>query len=251
MRAARRGAALLAAVATAVLLVLAAAGRRVDEGAVLLSVSTVGGVLAVGALGVQPWLATRRRARAHTALGVAVLVLVAAHVLALLVLSPDDARYAMSPDGPTRARMAVLSLVLLALVGLLGGLRRRLGWSSPTWRLLHGGFAALAGVLGVGHAVLTDGALDAVAAPVGTVALVLLGGLGLVGAGVARSRPRARTPPSPDVPGPGASAQASTGSGTSSRSGNGKSSSSRSTTPRSPRTATTPSASASSSARPR
>ena len=96
----------------------------------------------------------------------------------------------MSPDGPTRARMALTSLVLLAVVVVLGVSRRRLGWSRPTFRLLHGGFALLAAVLGIGHAVLTDGALEGV----GTVVLVASGVLAVAGtaAGVlSRRRPRA------------------------------------------------------------
>ena len=193
----------LAVLGTLVLFALAVAGRRGDAGAGLLGTSTVAGVLAVGALAAQPWLAgARRRARrVHTTLGVVALGCVVVHVVALLLLSPDDALFAMSPAGPTRARMAVLALVLLALVGLLGGARRRSGWAAPTWRLLHAGFAVLAVALGVGHAVLTDGALDVVAAPAGAAVLLLLGGLGVAGtaapalerrarAGRVRTRPR-------------------------------------------------------------
>ncbi|WP_026204773.1 hypothetical protein [Actinomycetospora chiangmaiensis] len=145
---------------------------------VVLVVSTVTATLGVAGLAAQPWLA---RHRAHTAVGLAVLTLVAVHVVALFVLSPDDALFAMSPDGPTRARMALISLVLLVVVVLLGVARRRLGWSGPTFRLLHGGFALLATVLGVGHAVLTDGALEGW----GTVVLLASGVLSVAGGAVA------------------------------------------------------------------
>ncbi|WP_433798927.1 hypothetical protein [Actinomycetospora sp. CA-084318] len=142
----------------------------------VLVASTLSATVAVAALAAQPWLA-RGRLRAHVSVGAAVLVLVVVHVVALLVLSPDDALFAMSPDGPTRARMALISLVLLVVVVALGGPRRRLGWSGPTFRLLHGGFALLATVLGVGHAVLTDGALEGW----GTVVLLASGVLSVAG----------------------------------------------------------------------
>lgn len=160
-------------------LVVALASPHLAGAPVVLVVSTLTAVVAVAGLAAQPWLARRR---AHTAVGLAVLALVGAHVVALLVLSPDDALFAMSPDGPTRARMALISLVLLAVVVLLGLARRRLGWSGPTFRLLHGGFALLATVLGVGHAVLTDGALEGW----GTVVLVASAALSVAG-GVAAS----------------------------------------------------------------
>lgn len=178
-------------------------------GPVLLSVSTVVSVLAVVALAVQPWLVAGRHRRTHVRLGAAVLGLVGVHVLALLALSPDDALLAMSPAGPTRARMAVLSLVLLVAVGLLGGLRRRLGWSGATWRLLHGGLAALATALGVGHAVLTEGTLDVVAPGAGTAVLVVLGLVGLAGIAAARGRVRPGSAPGPRDPGHRGAAPAS------------------------------------------
>ena len=182
--AARVAAAVVAGAAVLVPLVLALTDSHLTGAPVLLVASTAAGTVAVAALGLQPWLVVlrrSRRARAHTAVGVATALLVAVHVAALVVLEPDDAAFAMSTDGPTRARMALLATVLLVVVVALGLLRRRLGWSGPTWRLLHGGFALLAVVLGVGHAVLTDGALDGV----GTAVLLSLGVLGVLGAVVA------------------------------------------------------------------
>lgn len=197
----RRVVAGLALLGSLTLLALTAAADRLDEGTALLAVSTVAAVLAVAAMALQPWLATdRRRARIHVLLGATVLALVAVHVLALLVLSPDDALFAMSPAGPTRARMAVLSLVLLVAVGLLGALRRRLDWSGATWRLLHGGLAALAVALGVGHAVLTDGALDVVLPGLGTGVLVVLGLVGLAGVLAARAAGPVGAPGPPGPP---------------------------------------------------
>ena len=162
---------------------------------VLLVASTVVAVLAVAGITAQPWLA-RVRGNAHAATGLVVVTLVLAHVAALLALSPDDALFAMSPDGPTRARMALTSLVLLAVVVVLGASRRRLNWSRPTFRLLHGGFALLAAVLGIGHAVLTDGALEGV----GTAVLIASGVLSVAGSGaglLSRRRPARAAPAAP------------------------------------------------------
>ena len=61
-------------------------------------------------------------------------MLVLVHIGALFVESADDTLFAMSPDGPTRARMATIALVIVA--GLGAG-RRRLPVSGTTWRILH------------------------------------------------------------------------------------------------------------------
>jgi len=89
------------------------------------------------------------------------------------------------------ARMALLSLVgLFVVVGLgLGRPRLRRWMSGWTWRVLHAFCAALVIVLGVGHAVLTDGALDGPGTPL----LLGLGVLGLAALLAARARP-AREP---------------------------------------------------------
>jgi predicted ferric reductase len=182
----------------AVPLVLALTDRHLAAAPALLVVSTATGALAVSALALQPLLVTRarapgrqpgrRRVRAHQALGAIALTLVLVHVGALFVLETDDAVFALSPDGPTRARMALMATIALLAVVALGALRRRLPLAPDTWRILHGFLAALVIVLGIGHAVLTDGALD----EAGTVVLLALGAVGLVAAlvrlvGTARS----------------------------------------------------------------
>ena len=158
------------------LLGLAAAAPHLAAASPVLVVSTLAACVAVAALAAQPWL-TRRKVGAHVRVGGVVAVLVAVHVIALVVESPDDALYSMSIDGPTRARMALIATVLLAVVVLLGVLRRRLRWSAATWRFVHGSLAGLVVVLGVGHAVLIQGALDGW----GTAVLLALGALGAVG----------------------------------------------------------------------
>jgi predicted ferric reductase len=121
---------------------------------------------------------------------VVALALVLAHVGALYLLSPEDTRFALSPDGPTRARMAVLGTVALVVVVGLGLARERLPMARATWRVLHAFFATLVLALGLGHAVLTDGALDGA----GTVVLLVLGGVAAAGVAATQLR-RGRRPP--------------------------------------------------------
>jgi predicted ferric reductase len=116
-------------------------------------------------------------------------VLVLGHVGALFVLSPDDAWFAMSPDGPTRARMALIATIALVLAVALGTLRGRLRWHPTTWRVLHGYLAIVVIALGLGHALLTDGALDGAGTAV-LVALMATGLLGVPAAFLVRSRLR-------------------------------------------------------------
>ncbi len=147
----------------------------------LLTASTTCAALAVGALAVQPLLAARggRSVRSHRILGTSIVVLVLAHIATLLVLAPDDALFAMSPDGPTRARMALIATIALLAAAVLGATGPRLPLSRTTWRILHAYLATLVVVLGVGHAVLTQGALDGAGTPL----LLALGAIGLLGVG--------------------------------------------------------------------
>jgi hypothetical protein len=103
----------------------------------------------VSALALQALLAATGRIGAHRLLGGIALLLVLAHIGGLALVSLEDTLFAMSPDGPTRARISV------------------------------------------GHAVLTDGAMDGA----GTTVLLLLGAAGLGGvlvAYAARSRTAGR-----------------------------------------------------------
>ena len=179
-----------ALVVTAVPVALALTDRHLAGASPALVLSTTAGALAVSALAMQPLLARSRRITRHQILGTVVLCLVLVHVAALFAESPEDAWFALSPDGPTRARMALIALIALVGVVSLGALRTRLPLSPGTWRVLHAYLAVVVITLGVGHAVLTDGALD----DAGTAVLVVLGALGLLGipaAHVTRTR-RAR-----------------------------------------------------------
>ena len=160
-----------------------------------LVVSTAAAALSVSALALQPLLAATGRIRRHRALGAIALVLVLAHIGGLALVSVEDTLFAMSPDGPTRARMALIATIALVLSVALGLARRRLPFGPGTWRILHGYLAVVVIVLGFGHAILTDGALDAA----GTVVLVAAGrrGAGPRRRGLRRPRPglKRRRPP--------------------------------------------------------
>jgi predicted ferric reductase len=77
--------------------------------------------------------------------------------------------------------MALIATIALVLVVALGIARRRLPVAASTWRILHGYLAAVVIVLGFGHAVLTDGALDGA----GTAVLLILGGAALLTVAIA------------------------------------------------------------------
>ncbi len=187
-----RGVALAAAASAVVALPLSLAltDRHLADASAALVLSTVAGTLAASALAIQPLLARRRRIARHQLVGAVVLGLVLVHVGALFVESPGDARFALSPDGPTRARMALIATIALFAVVALGALRNRLPLAPATWRLLHAYLAVVVIALGIGHALLTDGALDGA----GTTVLLACGAIGLLGvpaAHVVRTR-RAR-----------------------------------------------------------
>ena len=185
----------LAALAVLVLVVPAAIAltdAHLAAGPTALVVSTLAATLAVSALAVQPFLVALggQLLRWHRVLGTVTFALVLAHVGGLFVVSAEDTLFALSPDGPTRARMALMATIALAVVVVLGAGRARLPLSTTTWRVLHAFFAVLVVVLGVGHAVLTDGALDGVGTPV----LLVLGAAALGGIAAAAVR-RARHVP--------------------------------------------------------
>ncbi|MEA2179212.1 MAG: hypothetical protein QOG77_2509 [Solirubrobacteraceae bacterium] len=181
---------LLAAAALAVVavpLVLALTDRHLSGASTALVVSTATGAIAAAVLALQPLLAVGRRISRHQLVGAIALALVLVHVGALFVESPSDAWFAMSPDGPTRARMALIATVALILGATLGVLRFRLHWHPTTWRVLHGYLAAVVIALGLGHALLTDGALDGAGTAV-LIGLLALGLLGVPAAFAVRSR---------------------------------------------------------------
>jgi len=154
---------------------IALTDRHLAAAPAALVLSTAAAALAVPALALQPLLAGGHRIAWHRVLGSAAFVLVLAHVGGLFLVEVDDTLFALSPDGPTRARMALMGTIALLVVVVLGVGRNRLPMSDETWRILHGFMAVLVIALGFGHAILTDGALDGA----GTLVLLAFGALGL------------------------------------------------------------------------
>ncbi len=180
-----------ALVATAAV-VVALRSSHLEGAEGLLVASTLTGTLLVAGLAFQPLVLLRGRGlREHRVLGTALVALAAAHVGALFLLAPDDALFALSPDGPTRARMALIATVALLFAALLGAVGPRTRWDRRTWRLVHAYLALVVVVLGVGHAVLTEGALEGAGTPV----LLALGAVGAAGI-LARAGRDARRSPS-------------------------------------------------------
>ena len=174
-------------------LFLALTDRHLAGASAALVLSTTAWTLAASALAMQPLYARRRWIARHQILGSVVLCRVVVHVGALFVQSPGDAWFALSPDGPTRARMALIATIALLCMVALGALRARLPIGPGTSRLLHAYPAVVVIASRIRHAVLTDGALDGA----GTRVLLVLGAIGLLGvpaAHLARAR-RARGPP--------------------------------------------------------
>jgi len=171
----------------AVPLALALSDRHLSGASAVLVISTATAAVAVSVLALQPLLAGTGRLRRHRLLGATVLALVLAHVGTLFVESPSDAVFAMSPDGPTRARMALFATIALIAAVALGALKERLPLATSTWRILHAYLAAIVIALGIGHALLTDGALDGTGTPV-LLAFAAIGLLGVPAAHLARTR---------------------------------------------------------------
>ena len=161
----------------AVPLAVALADRHLSGASAALVLSTTAEALAVSVLVLQPLLARKGQIARHQILGGVAFALVLVHVGALFAESPADAWFALSPDGPTRARMALIATIALFGVVALGVLRNRLRLGADTWRILHAYLALVVISLGIGHAVLTDGALDGAGTPV----LLLLAAVGLLG----------------------------------------------------------------------
>ena len=110
-------------------LVLALTDAHLAGQSAALVISTAAAALAVSALAVQPLLAGSGRLRWHRVLGAVALALVLVHLGGLFVESPEDTRFALSLDGPTRGRMAALATVALIAVVALGVARARLPMS--------------------------------------------------------------------------------------------------------------------------
>lgn len=180
-------------------LALALADPHLGAAPLALVVSTGSGALAVSALALQGLLVARlapvrralrgREVRWHRAVGIGLLTLVLVHVGALFAVNVDDTLFTLSPDGPTRSRMALLATIGLAVAAAVALLPRRRGLPRGERRAVHVFAAVLAIVMGIGHAVWTQGALDGP----GTVVLLGCGAMGLGGTAAAVAARARRT----------------------------------------------------------
>jgi hypothetical protein len=110
----------LAAAVVGVPLALALTDGHLTVVPAALVLSTAAAALAVSALALQALLAATGRIARHRLLAGAALALMLAHIGGLMLVSVEDTLFAMSPDGPTRARMALIATIALVLVVVLG-----------------------------------------------------------------------------------------------------------------------------------
>lgn len=137
------------------------------------AVYVVGGFAGVIALGLMllqpllaggylPGLAGYRGRQAHRWIGGGLVAAVVVHVGGLWIASPPDMIDALLFASPTPfSPFGVIAMWAILAVGLLVALRRKWGLSPRTWRLAHMAFAAIIVVGSVGHALLIEGAMEA------------------------------------------------------------------------------------------
>jgi predicted ferric reductase len=122
----------------------------------------------------------------HRQAGVAVLVLVLAHVVLLLVADPSRLALLDVTSDPPRARAGVLAVVgLLALAGT-SIWRGRLGLGYERWRRLHVGLTAVVITAAFAHVVWVDAYMSAPVVRWSVLTLVLAAALALFWTRVAR-----------------------------------------------------------------
>ena len=166
----RRIAAWIVIAALAGVPVLAAAVSPLQRGRELLWVTGgMAGVLALSLLFLQPLLMAAApplmRAGAgvrwHRIGGIAIVFMVALHVGALYLYSPDDITDALLLVAPTPFSLyGVISLWCLVLTAALAAARRVLKIGYRPWRILHSVLAAAVVGAGAIHAIQIEGAME-------------------------------------------------------------------------------------------
>ncbi|MEM6635818.1 MAG: ferric reductase-like transmembrane domain-containing protein [Pseudomonadota bacterium] len=132
-------------------------------------------LLAAGSL---PGLLLHLARKVHRWTGIALVVLVLVHVSALWITSPPDVIDALLFRSPTPfAVWGVVAMWAVFAAALLAAMRRRLRLRPRVWRIMHVSFAIVIVVGTVVHAVLIEGAMEAVS-KVALCTLVLLVTLG-------------------------------------------------------------------------
>jgi len=127
------------------------------------------GVIAVTLMLLQPLLASGylagisvlRARHIHRWVGIALVVLVIAHVVGLWITSPPDVIDALLFVSPTSFSIwGVIAMWALFLNVFLALLRRRFRVRPHTWRRMHGAFAVVIVAGSVIHAILIEGAME-------------------------------------------------------------------------------------------
>lgn len=127
------------------------------------------GVVALSLLFVQPLFtatapvltAAREGIRWHRWGGVAIIAMVALHVGALYVYSPEDVMDALLLVAPTPFSLyGVIGLWCVILTGVLAAARRRLRLGHRRWRIAHSVLAVAIVSATAVHAVLIEGAME-------------------------------------------------------------------------------------------
>ncbi len=125
-------------------------------GVVALCLALVQPLLAAGWL---PRLGVLRGRRVHRVVGIALVAMVALHVVGLWLTSPPDIEDALLLRSPTPFSVwGVAAMWALFAAALLVAFRRRL--SPLAWRIVHGGLVAVVVVGGAIHALLVEGTME-------------------------------------------------------------------------------------------
>ncbi|MCK8464589.1 ferric reductase-like transmembrane domain-containing protein [Aliiroseovarius sp. S1339] len=113
--------------------------------------------------GYLPGLSGFRGRRAHRWVGVATVVSVIVHVLALWITSPPDVIDAFLFRSPTPfSAWGVIAMWAVFAAALLGVLRRRLRLRPRHWRRYHTALAAVVVAGSVVHAMLIEGTMETI-----------------------------------------------------------------------------------------
>lgn len=156
---------LLAAVLIVLPLAAVAAGPN-DGRTATWVLGSLAGVLALSLLVVQILLPRSGRGLAtrplslHRVLGLVIAGGVAAHILLLYLISPDDISDALVLDAPTYSRLGVIAAFCIGLSILLTVGRRRLRLHYSNWRILHAVLAVAIVGASYAHALMIRGPLD-------------------------------------------------------------------------------------------
>ena len=115
------------------------------------------------AAGYLPGLPTRPGRRVHRWIGVALVIMVMAHVGGLWLTSAPDVIDALLFDSPTPFSVwGVVALWAVFAAALLAAFRAPLRIRQRTWRIAHSGLAVVIALGSVAHAMLVEGTMGQV-----------------------------------------------------------------------------------------